>query len=43
MARRMRRVFPQLADVQIEYVWGGYIDISLNRASGRSVMMQWKA
>ena len=32
MTRRMRRVFPQLADVQIEYVWGGYIDISLNRA-----------
>lgn len=32
MTRRMRRVFPQLADVAIEYVWGGYIDISLNRA-----------
>lgn len=32
MARRMRRVFPQLADVDIEYVWGGYVDISLNRA-----------
>jgi len=32
MTRRMRRVFPQLADVQIEYLWGGYIDISLNRA-----------
>ncbi|MCY7313704.1 MAG: FAD-binding oxidoreductase [Pseudoxanthomonas sp.] len=32
MARRMRQVFPQLADVEIEYVWGGYIDISLNRA-----------
>ena len=32
MTRRMRRVFPQLADVQFEYVWGGYIDISLNRA-----------
>ena len=32
MTRRMRRVFPQLADVEIEYVWGGYIDISLNRA-----------
>ncbi|MET0893516.1 MAG: FAD-binding oxidoreductase [Pseudoxanthomonas sp.] len=32
MTRRMRRVFPQLADIAIEYVWGGYIDISLNRA-----------
>ncbi|MET1160907.1 MAG: FAD-binding oxidoreductase [Pseudoxanthomonas sp.] len=32
MTRRMRRVFPQLGDVEIEYVWGGYIDISLNRA-----------
>ncbi len=32
MARRMRRVFPQLAEVDIEYVWGGYVDISLNRA-----------
>ncbi|GGD38698.1 NAD(P)/FAD-dependent oxidoreductase [Pseudoxanthomonas indica] len=32
MSRRMRRVFPQLADVAIEYVWGGYVDISLNRA-----------
>jgi gamma-glutamylputrescine oxidase len=32
MARRMRRVFPQLADEDFEYVWGGTIDISLNRA-----------
>lgn len=32
MSRRMRRVFPQLGDVDIEYVWGGYVDISLNRA-----------
>lgn len=32
MARRMRRVFPQLGDVGIEYLWGGLIDISLNRA-----------
>ena len=32
MTRRMHRVFPQLASVGIEYVWGGYIDISLNRA-----------
>lgn len=29
---RMRRVFPQLADVRIEYAWGGDVDITLNRA-----------
>lgn len=32
MTRRMHRVFPQLRDVGIEYLWGGMIDISLNRA-----------
>jgi len=32
MAARMRRVFPQLADVRFEDVWGGYVDISLSRA-----------
>jgi gamma-glutamylputrescine oxidase len=31
-AARMRRVFPQLAGVRIDYVWGGYVDISMNRA-----------
>jgi gamma-glutamylputrescine oxidase len=30
--KRMLRVFPQLADVRIEYSWGGYVDITLNRA-----------
>jgi gamma-glutamylputrescine oxidase len=29
---RMVQVFPQLADVNIEYAWGGYLDITLNRA-----------
>ena len=29
---RMLRVFPQLADVRIEYAWGGEVDITLNRA-----------
>jgi gamma-glutamylputrescine oxidase len=29
---RMVRVFPQLEDVKIEYAWGGYLDITLNRA-----------
>jgi gamma-glutamylputrescine oxidase len=32
MTRRMHRVFPQLRDVGVEYLWGGMIDISLNRA-----------
>ena len=29
---RLLRVFPQLADADIEYTWGGYVDITLNRA-----------
>jgi gamma-glutamylputrescine oxidase len=29
---RMLKVFPQLADVKIEYAWGGDVDITLNRA-----------
>jgi len=29
---RMLRVFPQLADVRIDYAWGGHVDITLNRA-----------
>jgi len=29
---RMLKVFPQLADVEIDYAWGGMIDISLSRA-----------
>jgi len=32
MLRRMARVFPQLSGVKFDYVWGGYVDISLNRA-----------
>jgi len=27
----MLRVFPQLADVKVDYAWGGYIAISINR------------
>jgi len=30
--QRMLGVFPQLADVRIEYAWGGIIDIAMNRA-----------
>lgn len=29
---RMLAVFPQLADEQVEYSWGGHVDITLNRA-----------
>lgn len=32
MAARMRQVFPQLGDTPIEHVWGGFVDISMNRA-----------
>jgi gamma-glutamylputrescine oxidase len=28
----MLNVFPQLADAEIEYAWGGFIDITMNRA-----------
>jgi gamma-glutamylputrescine oxidase len=30
--RRMINVFPQLSDVKIDYAWGGYVDITINRA-----------
>jgi gamma-glutamylputrescine oxidase len=29
--QRMLNVFPQLADVEIEYAWGGMIDITMSR------------
>ncbi|WP_179453911.1 NAD(P)/FAD-dependent oxidoreductase [Xanthomonas arboricola] len=32
MTQRMHTVFPQLRDVPLETVWGGYVDISRNRA-----------
>ncbi len=32
MTRRMHAVFPQLRDIAMDYVWGGYVDISRNRA-----------
>lgn len=31
-ALHMRRVFPQLSDVRIDYAWGCLLDITLNRA-----------
>jgi len=32
MRRRMLAVFPQLADVAIPYVWGGFVDLTMNKA-----------
>jgi len=32
MRKRMARVFPQLQSVPLEFVWGGFVDISMNRA-----------
>jgi gamma-glutamylputrescine oxidase len=29
---RMLKVFPQLRDARVDYSWGGYVDITLNRA-----------
>ena len=29
---RMLKVFPQLQDARIDYAWGGYVDITVNRA-----------
>lgn len=30
--QRMLKVFPQLADIAVDYAWGGYVDITMNRA-----------
>ena len=32
MRRRMVATFPQLAGVKIDYAWGGFVDITMNRA-----------
>lgn len=32
MCRRMQQTFPQLAGVEVEHAWGGFVDISMNRA-----------
>jgi len=32
MRARMLRSFPQLAHAKVEYAWGGFVDISMNRA-----------
>lgn len=32
MAQRLGAIFPQLKAVPVEHVWGGFVDISMNRA-----------
>lgn len=32
MRKRMLAVFPQLSDLQIPHAWGGFVDITMNRA-----------
>jgi gamma-glutamylputrescine oxidase len=32
LRRRMLAVFPQLADLAVPYAWGGFVDITMNRA-----------
>ena len=32
MRRRMVETFPQLASAKIDYAWGGFVDITMNRA-----------
>jgi gamma-glutamylputrescine oxidase len=32
MQRRMAHTFPQLAATRVEFAWGGFVDISMNRA-----------
>lgn len=32
MQKRMARSFPQLASTPVEFAWGGFVDISMNRA-----------
>ncbi|NIC41260.1 FAD-binding oxidoreductase, partial [Aquabacterium sp. A08] len=32
MRQRMVAIFPELAAVPVEFVWGGFVDISMNRA-----------
>jgi gamma-glutamylputrescine oxidase len=32
MRRDMLKTFPQLADVRIDHAWGGFVDITMNRA-----------
>ena len=35
MRADMLKTFPQLADVKVDYAWGGFVDITMNRAALR--------
>lgn len=32
MRQRMVKIFPQLKEIAVDFVWGGFVDISMNRA-----------
>jgi gamma-glutamylputrescine oxidase len=32
MAQRAAYIFPELQHAKVEYMWGGFVDISMNRA-----------
>lgn len=32
MQRKMLMVFPQLSDLDVEYAWGGFVDLTMNKA-----------
>jgi gamma-glutamylputrescine oxidase len=32
MRRRMVRIFPAVSEIEVEYAWGGYLDITMSRA-----------
>lgn len=32
MHKNLLRTFPQLSDVKVDYAWGGFVDITMNRA-----------
>ena len=32
MRKRMERIFPQLRGTPVDFLWGGFVDISMNRA-----------
>jgi gamma-glutamylputrescine oxidase len=32
MQRRMAKTFPQIKDTKVDFAWGGFVDISMNRA-----------
>ena len=41
MQRRMAATFPQLQGSEVEYAWGGFVDISMNRAPDFGRLPGW--